>query len=496
MPSTFFGLELSNRALMAQQMALDVTGHNISNASTEGYTRQVANLTPPQPYPIWNFGREVTLGAGVDLATVTRARDAFVDLQYRNQSSLQAYWTNRQDGLQKVQGAMNEPSTNSIHGDMDAFWASFGVLANNPENAGARAVVLQRSTALVEGFHQVVSQLTGLTQSFQDAAKVSLDQVNVIAKQISNLNGQIYAAEVNKDNPNDLRDQRDHLVDQLSGYFKVTVTESKDPNFTDRAVNNYSVSIGTHILVNETVTNSIQAPDFTTSPPTLNWNDGSPVQPGDGTNGNVGSVKSSFDMLSYLSTLKGKYDNLAKGIADAVNSIHQQGYDLSGNPGLPYFTYTAGNVAATLDLNATLKANPNLLAASGTAPSVPGTNTAADGANALKLTVLKDGFSGIAVGTAPFNTPTFTQASSFSDYYGAVVAGVGVDGQEANRMVSSTGVLVNHIVNQRQSLSGVSLDEEMINLVRFQKSYSAAARMVTIMDDMLDTIVNRMGMTR
>lgn len=495
MPSTFFGLELGRRALMAQQMALDVTGHNISNASTEGYTRQVANLAAPQPYPVWNFGHAVTLGAGVDLSSVTRARDAFVDMQYRNQTSLQAYWTDRQDGMQKVQGAMNEPSANSLHGDMDAFWASFGDLANNPENAGARSVVVERSSALAEGFHQVVNQLNGLKQSFQDAAKVSVDQVNVIAKQLADLNKQIRAAEVNGDNPNDLRDQRDHLVDELSKYFNVTVSESKDPNFTDRSVNIYTVTIGLHVLVNDTSADSLQAPDFSTSPPTLNWSDGIPVQAGDGNNGNVGSVKASFDMLSYLSTLKAKYDSLAQGIADAVNAIHQQGYDLNGNPGAAFFSYTAGDAAATLDITATLKGNPSLIAAAGTAPSGGG-NTAADGANALKLATFKDGFNGITVGSAPFNTPTFTQASSFSDYYGAMVAGVGVDGQEADRMTSSTAVLVNHLSNQRQSLSGVSLDEEMTNLVRFQKSYAAAARMVTMMDDMLDTIVNRLGMTR
>ena len=496
MPSTFFGLEMANRALMAQQMALDVTGHNISNASTEGYTRQVANLSAPQPYPIGNLGHQVSLGAGVDLSTVSRARDTFVDMQYRNQTALQGYWTSRQDGMQKVEGAMNEPSSNSLHGDMDAFWASFGDLANNPENAGARSVVIERATALAEGFHQVVNQLADITKGFQAAGNVGIDQVNVMAQQISDLNGQIRTAEVNGDSPNDLRDQRDHLVDQLSGYFKVTVTESKDPAFTDRTVNNYSISIGSHVLVNNSLANSIQAPNFSTSPPTLSWNDNTPVQPGDGNNGNVGSIKSDFDMLSYLSVLKGKYDTLAQGIADAVNSIHQQGYDLNGNPGGAFFTYTAGDAAATLDVSSTIKADPNLIAAAGAAPASAGSNTAADGDNALKLAAFKDGFSGITVGTAPFNTPTFTQASSFSDYYGAVVAGVGVDGQEADRMVSSTGVLVNHVSNQRQSLSGVSLDEEMINLVRFQKSYSAAARMVTMMDDMLNTIVNGMGITR
>lgn len=505
MPSTFFGLELGKRALTAQQLALDVTGHNISNAGSAGYSRQIANIVTPPPYTIAGAGHGVTLGTGADVGSVTRARDSFVDTQFRAQSSLQAFWKQKQDGLQKVQGMMNEPSVNSLHGDMDALWTAFGDLAINPENAGARSVVQQRSIALSGNIRQTVGQVQALNQNFQDAVTFSVKQVNDITDQITKLNDQIKKSEVNGDNPNDLRDQRDSLVDQLSKFFAVTVIESKDLNFTDRQVNNYSVKIGSHILVNNSSSDSIKLPvDFITTPLDIKWSsDGSAVHVGDGNDGNIGSIKASFDMLNYLNTLKGKYDQLAQGIADAVNAIHVQGYDLNGSAGGSFFTYTAGNAGATIDLNSSIKANPALIAAADQPPTGL-VNTSANGGNALRIASLKSDYSGVKnystnsslIGTPPFNTGLFTQATSISDYYGAVVAGVGVDGQQADRMVSSTGVLVDYLSNQRQSLSGVSLDEEMTNLVRFQKSYSAAARLVTMMDDMLETIVNKMGVTR
>lgn len=498
MPSTFFGLELGKRALVAQQLAIDITGHNISNANSPSYTRQIPNLVAPNPYTVMGYSGQLTLGTGVDLGSVTRARDNFTDKQFRNETALQAYWTQKQDGLQKVEGIMNEPTDNSLHGDMDALWAAFGELANNPENAGARTVVQERAIALTEGFHQVVNQIETLKQDSMNSISVNIDQVNTIAKQIGALNAQIKKAEVNGDNPNDLRDQRDDLVDQLSKFFSVTVEETKDQSFTDRTVNNYAVKIGNHDLVRDSIVSTIKLPvDFTTND--VQWSDGSSVLAGDGHSAQTGSIKADFDVLTYLGDdtngLEGKYNLLAQGIIDVVNDIHKKGYDgeATPQPGGDFFTTTdPTKPGLTIKLVDAIKNDGTLIAAAAN----PGVDNKADGQNALYLSSLKDGFLQAQTILGALPTTEVFSATSFSDYYGATVAGVGVDTQEANRMVSSTSVLVTHLLNQRQSLSGVSLDEEMTNLVRYQKSYSAAARIVTMMDDMLDTIVNRMGTTR
>ncbi|MDA8227656.1 MAG: flagellar basal body protein, partial [Desulfitobacterium hafniense] len=134
MSSTFFGLELSRRALASQQIALDVTGHNIANANTQGYTRQVASFKPPYPDRLPGFGHDISLGTGVTLDYIGRARDNFVDRQFRWETSKQQYWAGKQDALQKVEGMFNEPSKNSLHDDLDKFWNSWSDLTKNAEN--------------------------------------------------------------------------------------------------------------------------------------------------------------------------------------------------------------------------------------------------------------------------------------------------------------------------------------------------------------------------
>lgn len=501
MTATFFGLEIGYRALNAQQIALDVTGHNISNASSPTYSRQTANMVVPTPYTTLGYGRQLSLGTGVEVGSITRARSAFIDSQYRSQYSLQQYWTQKQSALQNVEGIVNEPSDNSLHGDMDALWSAFGSLATDPENAGARTVVQERAVALSEGFHQIVTQINSLKNDSENSITVGVNQVNDIAKQISQLNTQIKTAEVNGDNPNDLCDQRDALVDQLSQYFSVTVNESQDPNFTDRVVNNYSVKIGDHYLVQ--ANSAYDTINVSGDPPTLQWNsDSTAVKAGDGSNGDTGSIKASLDNLTYLGKLEGKYDQLAQAVHDAVNQLHQAGYDLYGNLGGDFFDYSdpANPGASTLELAANIQNDPSLIAAASSNSTVAGTNTSADGGNALQIASLKDGWDSIKSlsSFAGFQTsyPDVSSATSFSDYYGSVISGIGVDSQEADRMVSSYGVLVTQSSNQRQSFSGVSLDEEMTNMIQFQKSYTAAARIITTMDDMLNTIVNGMGITR
>jgi len=244
MGSTFSGLELSRRALSAQQVALNITGHNIANANTQGYTRQIANLTATTPDTLPAMGRSLSLGTGVSLDTITRARDAFVDRQFRSETSKQQYWAAKQDSHTKVEDLINEPSDNSLSNDMNQFWVAWSDLSKGPENSGARSVVKERALTLIDSFHAISTQISERQNDLDSQVKVQIAQINVYANQIKDLNDQIKRAEVSGDSPNDLRDSRDSLVDQLSKIVSVRVTENRDPNFTDRQVNNYRVDIG------------------------------------------------------------------------------------------------------------------------------------------------------------------------------------------------------------------------------------------------------------
>jgi len=531
MSSTFFGLELSSRALASQQAALNITGHNISNANTQGYTRQIGNLTATTPDTIPIAGRNLSLGSGVTLDTITRARDAFVDRQFRGETSKQQYWAGRQDSLTKVEDILNEPSDNSLSNDMNQFWTSWSDLSKDPENMGARAVVRERAQTLADSLHNIAQQVSDMKGNMDATINVQVHQINSYGEQIKDINDQIKRAEVSGDNPNDLRDQRDSLVDDLSKIVSVRVVETKDQSFTDRNVNNYKLIIGNENAPNNTLVDNSSF-RLLKDPPPLNangysqvvWND-------DATNTEVdlgtklGTLSANIDVRdTYLVDFGKQFDTLAQGIASAINALHQTGQGLTAEAvgGINFFTDGTDTpvvdlqglpvvTAANITLNSVIAQDVNRIA-TGTIPLDLGTPpahaldvdgnplvTAGDGTIAQGISSLSSGWNALksliaagkfgAVGDNPVSS------SSLGDYYGANVAQMGVDVQQANRMKAGEDVLVTNVMNQRESMSGVSLDEEMTNLIKFQKSYAAAARMVTMMDDMLSTIMN-MGITR
>ncbi|TGE32589.1 flagellar hook-associated protein FlgK [Desulfosporosinus sp. Sb-LF] len=508
MNSTFFGLELSRRALESQQVALNITGHNIANANTQGYTRQIANLTATTPDSIPAMGRNLSLGSGVTLDTITRARDAFVDRQFRSETSKQQYWGSKQDSLTKVESILNEPSDNSLSSDMNQFWTAWSDLSKDPENAGARSVVSERAQELTDSFHNIAQQVSDLKENVDASIKVQITQINSYGQQIKDLNDQIKRAEVAGDSPNDLRDQRDSLVDDLSKIVSVRVVETKDTTFADRNVNSYKVIIGNenstsnNVLVDDSTLNSLD-----TNPTTdlnglsgIAWSDSTPVDLGT----KLGTLSADLETRNNdIPDFEAQVDALAQGIADAVNALHRTGQGLTiGSGGIDFFTdgtYSTstpsalpGVTAATITLNSAIETDVNKIA-TGTTP-IDGTTTvtAGDGSIAQAISSLSSGWNALKSLSGFTNT---ISASSLSDFYAANVAQLGVKVQQADRMKAGEDVLVTNVTNQRESLSGVSLDEEMTNLVKFQKSYSAAARMVTMMDDMLSTIMN-MGITK
>ncbi|MEL1136146.1 flagellar hook-associated protein FlgK [Desulfitobacterium sp. THU1] len=508
MRSTFSGLELARRALESQQTALDTTGHNIANANSKGYTRQVVNLQATIPSSIPSMGHNLTVGTGVTVQGIERARDIFVDRQYRWENTKQSYWSARQNNLNQVEELLNEPDDNSFSNDLDKFWNAWSELSKNPENLGSRSVLLERAATLADTFHHIDQQITEMQKGLDSSVRVQIDQINVAAQQIQELNFQIKRSEVAGDNPNDLRDKRDTLVDELSQLVNVRVVESRDATFKDREVNIFKVYIGddktvNNILVDDTTAYQLAEPVMTGADglpfAEVRWAAGHPYLAGNTVSlgDKMGKLQSDlllrgsgYDLVggedkenAYLSDLRKKYNDLAAGIAETVNSLHAGGIDRAGNTGEVFFDDGVPITAANISINANLINDPWLIAT--------GSVTYGDGEVAQKISSLSSGWT--ALGGTP---PAAISAASFGDFYGSSISELGVDVQQATRMAEGQAVLVNHMFNQRESLSGVSLDEEMTNLVRFQKSYSAAARIVTMLDDMLNTIVNGMGITR
>ena len=468
MESTFGGLSMAMRALMAQQTAVDVTNHNVGNASTEGYSRQQVDFTEASPYTVAALDRPQQagqLGQGVEVADIQRARDEFIDQQWRGQSSVLADAQAQHDAIQQVESIYNEPSDTGLNAQLGQFWNAWRNLANHPEDASQRTALIQTSSTLAQSLKLTRSQLVTQQHELDSQVAAQVGQINGDAQQIARLNQQIATAEGVGDHPNDLLDQRDALLDKLSGLANVSyVTDAHGQDV---------VTIGGSVLVAGNQSYALQA----VADPTNN-NLQKVVWQSDGSAAVLsgGSLKGVLD--SRDQTVGGQInqlDTLAGTLITQVNAVVQGGYALDNSTGTNVQFFT-GTTAQDIAVSSAVVNNPNLVAAAQN-PNAPG-----DGSNALAVANLQNALV-LNGGSA-----------SIDDYYQGMISGLGAAGQQQASLVTSQTTLVGDLTTQRQQVSGVSLDEESANLIKFQQSYQAAARMVTAVDQLLDQVINHMGM--
>ena len=225
--STFFGLQTALSGILAQQRALDVTAHNVSNANTIGYSRQEALFVaaPAYTYPaISNGGVPGQIGTGVDVTSYRRVRDAFVDIQLRAQTTRQGQYEAKSDGLDQVELALAEPGDTGLSTLLGKYFNTWQAVSNAPENLATRQALVQAAGSLADGFHSLSSQLGTIGSQTAANVTLTLDDVNAIGRQILDLNVQIANSTAVGDQPNDLFDQRDVLVDKLASLGNVSVT--------------------------------------------------------------------------------------------------------------------------------------------------------------------------------------------------------------------------------------------------------------------------------
>ncbi|MBB6632593.1 flagellar hook-associated protein FlgK [Cohnella thailandensis] len=516
MRSTFMGLETAKRSLMTQQTALQTTGHNVANANTAGYTRQTVNMVASRPIEAIGLTKSTAagqIGTGVEYDSVTRIREKFLDLQYRNENKTLGNWTIRQDTLEKLETVFNEPSDTSLRSAIDNFFNSWNDLAESPEDETARKLVRENALSLADAFNQTSKQLTDLSDDLTENIAVKTAQLNTITSTIAELNGQIRRIEALGDNANDLRDQRDLLADELSGIANITVAEAENGD--------YQISIGATQLVNGDAATAI---DAATIQGLFN---------ADLTGGEIYGMIYSRDV--YVADYKKQLDTLASGLANGnitvtipagsvlpegtvlndvpytgeartlkedltvtvagLNGLHKLGYSL-GTPltaGGDFFVASDGGqlTAANFSLSKSIQENASLIASSMRTVTSSGTELPVKGNNGLALIISQLGdvsidFSSVTAGA----DLTKTSANSF---FRGMVGQLGVQTEAASRQATNSKSVVDQVDGRRISVSGVSLDEEMSNMVVFQHAYNAAARMMTTVDEMLDRIINGTG---
>ena len=492
MRSTFFGLDIARKALSAQSRALDVTGHNIANQATPGYSRQRAVLTTTNPYTVPGMHNSTAagqVGTGVQVSAIYRLRDSYIDYQLRSQSQYLGKATAENQTLDRVEGIFGDRKDGGIKTAISQFFNAWQDLSRDGSNETVRAIVQQRGVAIADMFRHVDRQLHDVVDDINRGIELTVTEVNSIVDRIASLNVQIQTNELGGKNANDLRDRRDLLIDELSQQVNLHVFESNGQ--LSLVIN------GVSIVRHEAVTHMklADAPDGDGIRQVVwvkaNGDEGNQVN---ATSGRLAGLGSSREKTrGYMD----KLDDLAREFAGAVNEVHKQGVNLEGAPGIEFFVGLSNSTdlkdisARHIHVNELIAEEDtgrNLIAA---ALKDPVTNEWAkgDGSNALAIAQLRNKLLFL---TDPADDTSGT--ATLEQFYESILGALGVDAQHALHLLKNQTLLIGQLEQRRASVAGVSLDEEMTNMIQFQHAYNAAARLVTVIDEVLDTLINRTGL--
>jgi flagellar hook-associated protein 1 FlgK len=455
--SSFAGLNTALSALYAQRRGLDVTGQNIANANTAGYSRQRVDLqaiggaTVPAVHSVWTGA-----GAGVSVTDIARLRDAFLEGRGRAEHAQATYLAGRQQVFGQLEEIFTEPSDTAIQAQLADFWSGWGDVANRPNDLAARNQLLQRGAVVADGLRGAAGAMSSQWRTIRAEANAYASDVNEAAAAVADLNQAIQRATGAGLPVSELADQRDLHIMKLAELTGATAI-SRDNGTVD-------VLLGGSSLVTGASARRIEVTggpaNLTASPVSsvvgLRWTDGAgpAVAPG-------GQVAAALESLNtVLPDYLAKLDTIAVTLRDAVNNQHGQGVDLDNNPGAAFYSGTsASNITMTIT----------------------------DARQVAAASASVGGFDGS-------NADAMAHLIGADDAYRAFVAGLGVEAQSANRRADIQNRISNDLDGQRDSVAGVNLDEEMTNMITYQRAYEAASRVLNTVDEALDTLINRTGL--
>ena len=575
-------LNTAKDALLTQQYAMDVVSHNVANVNTEGYSRQTSIIEANLPAPYAGF----IFGTGVGLQEIQRQTDTFVETRLREEESGLAAMSEQETYLSVLEGVFDESSGNSISSQFDEFWSAWQDLSNNPSGSAERTILYEKGTQLAQTFQDIRDNLDQFETELNLSLDAGAEKINQLTSEIAELNEQIISMEVNG-NANDLRDQRDMRIRELSTYLDINVFEDTQGNLTVTTgrgftlvskTDSYELSFEQGEVMWESSAGQTPITDFITG-------------------GKMGGWLEVRD--AYLPKYRNELDELAKNVIWEVNKVHSQGVGLEGmtsvtgtygaddpaaaldSSGLDFqdsltsgqfsfWVYDAngdvvdlggpggslvvtvdpatdrlndirdalngldgGNITASVDIdtgqltisgangrtfafsedssgvlaalgintffdgknaqniamNETLNSHNEYITA-GCVDSTSGEIAVGDNANALNIASLRD--QTVAMNRYTYDDPdtvASNPADTFQGYFTYLVGSVGIKSESVQREQGYAEVVVNQLTEERNNLSAVSLDEEMTNLIKFQHAYSAAAKLVSTADEMLQTLL-------
>ncbi|MCY8485442.1 flagellar hook-associated protein FlgK [Bacillus atrophaeus] len=503
MSSTFMGLETARRALSAQQAALSTTANNVANANTDGYTRQRVSLEATSSFPAVSKNAEKVagqIGTGVEAKSVERIRDSFLDYQYRLQNNNSGYYDTRANALGQMEGVMNETDDSGLSSVLNSFWKSLQELTNNSNEDSARSVVSQKGQDVAGAFNHISESLTNVQSNLKTELDSSVLDVNSLLSQLNSLNQQIAQVEPSGNLPNGLYDQRDVLLDKLSSLVDIKVSYNKSGG-NALASSEGTVSIEILDKNKQSLGTVLDGKDYKATELKVNYDEetglAKSVSIGDSeiqadsfsSNGSLLGFIQSYGYVTADGEEKGIYpemlsdlDNMALEFAKAFNEVHRNGLTASGEQGGDFFDFSSGEANPVKGAAAKIKVTDSIKNSKGQNIAFSLSGEPNDNSNATKLASVLTG-----------NITISGKKTTVLDYYASLIGELGIKTQEANRLAANTETQLNAADLNRQQMSAVSLDEEMTNMIQFQHAYNAAARMVTLQDEMLDKVINGMG---
>ena len=462
----FNTLNLGARSMIAEELGVEVTGQNLANANNAAYTRQTVQLQTSTPTPS-SLGLQ---GTGVEAASIQQVSNQLINGQIQSEASVGGYWNSQQTALENAQTQLDEflnlssSSTSSstttstdLSDQLNSLFNAFQSVATSPTDSTARQSLINTAQTLASSFNQASQNLSALNSQLNTSVGGDVTSANQLLSDIASLNGQIAKATASGGTANDLVDSREADLENLAKLVNTQTTANSDGTI--------SVSIGGQELVSGSKLSDSLA-TYADADGNLLVQTAASATPLTLTGGSIQGTIDARD--GAPATLRGGLDTMASTLITQVNGIYQNGYDLNGNSGADFFT---GSDAGDIGVNSALLTDPSQVQAAGA--NAPGDNTVA-------LALAQLGSQSLTA----LNNQTFSGACSLD------VENFGDALSNANDQVTNYNSVNTMLLNQRDSVSGVSLEEEMANLITYQKAYETSAQIISTVNQMLTTVVN------
>ncbi|MCC5889874.1 MAG: flagellar hook-associated protein FlgK [Alkalibacterium sp.] len=501
MTGLFGTLNTATKGLNAQQTALQTIGHNVANSNTAGYTRQRVTMQADFAQSVPGVGQ---IGTGVRIGNIDRVSDEYVTTQLRDAHSTTKRHESLSDIVGQLEAVFNEPSDTGLSNQISEVFNAWTYLASNPEQASARTMLVQTTETFTDTIHHMANSMDSLHKDTLNELDKSALDANSTLKQIESLNHQIWQASVRGYTPNDLLDQQDRLLSDLAGKVDITVDKDK--------FNRVSVKIdGNNVLDSSSrkelavVTAKNENDEFVLgNGDILNTADDSEIQIGSVVvksqddqiatliKPKTGSMKGTQEALDVISNMQVDLNDFAFSFAKAVNLIHRGGEDGEGQP---FFDeVTKENAASTIRTTKQLRDNPDLVVSGKDFDNdYSGDGTRAQAIASLQHQQLPMDSENWSYDEGSMKINSSSTGSTLFGRYNSMVTEMGIVKQQEDNMLETQNGLMQLLTQRRESISGVDINEEVVDMIKYSSAFQANSRVLQTISDMLDTLINRTG---